>query len=168
LKKIRIVFLFAVLILVLAACRGNVAEDTVQDSINETQAFLAHNNAGQTTATSLDDFDDKITDDKITDDKITDDEVSADDIKDSDVPMQYVVPMPIPAEIPALPIAQIPDTEPPAEIETLGIVYIGNRNSLIFHLPTCHTLPYEVNRVYMDSIQTALDNGFRACLNCKP
>jgi len=64
------------------------------------------------------------------------------------------------------------DPEPiplePVLSEPSAITYIGNINSLVFHLPTCYTLPYPQNRVPLESRQIALDRGFRACLNSKP
>jgi len=47
-------------------------------------------------------------------------------------------------------------------------VYIGNKNSKKFHLPTCKTLPKEENRVYFDSRQTAVNEGYAPCKNCNP
>lgn len=46
--------------------------------------------------------------------------------------------------------------------------YIGNRNSKKFHLPSCHTLPAEYNRVYLSSREEALQKGFDPCQNCNP
>ena len=46
--------------------------------------------------------------------------------------------------------------------------YIGNRRTKKFHLPTCHTLPKESNRVYFDARSEAIDNGFDPCGNCHP
>ena len=46
--------------------------------------------------------------------------------------------------------------------------YIGNRNSKVFHRPTCWTLPAEKNQVPFDSRDAATDAGYRACKNCKP
>jgi competence protein ComEC len=45
---------------------------------------------------------------------------------------------------------------------------IGNRNSHIFHLPTCSTLPAEKNRVYFNSRDDAIAQGFRPCKRCNP
>jgi len=46
--------------------------------------------------------------------------------------------------------------------------YIGNKNTKIFHLPSCRSLPQEANRVYFDSRQDALNAGYSACSICKP
>lgn len=47
-------------------------------------------------------------------------------------------------------------------------VYIGNKNSYIFHMPSCGSLPAEKNRVYFDSRSQATDAGFRPCGKCNP
>ena len=46
--------------------------------------------------------------------------------------------------------------------------YIGNKNSKKFHLPTCHTLPIEKNRVYFETREEAVATGYEPCKNCKP
>ncbi|MEA1962604.1 MAG: Ada metal-binding domain-containing protein [Bacillota bacterium] len=46
--------------------------------------------------------------------------------------------------------------------------YIGNKNSKTFHLPTCNSLPYPKNRVYFDSREEAINQGFTPCGRCKP
>jgi len=46
--------------------------------------------------------------------------------------------------------------------------YIGNKNSQIFHLPSCTSLPSEQNRIYFDTRQEAIDANYRPCGNCKP
>lgn len=53
---------------------------------------------------------------------------------------------------------------PPANPE----VYIGNKNSKVFHLSSCRSLPQEQNRVYFNSRQDALDAGYTPCGICKP
>ncbi|MCL2134341.1 MAG: MBL fold metallo-hydrolase [Candidatus Bathyarchaeota archaeon] len=57
------------------------------------------------------------------------------------------------------------DTPTPTEE---GTIYIGNKNSKIFHLPTCHSLPIETNRIYFNSRQEAIDAGYTPCGTCKP
>jgi hypothetical protein len=44
--------------------------------------------------------------------------------------------------------------------------YIGNKNSLILHVPTCNSLPYEQNRVYFSTIKEALDQGYHKHYEC--
>lgn len=46
--------------------------------------------------------------------------------------------------------------------------YIGNKNSKKFHLPSCHTLPAEHNRVYISTREEAIQKGFSPCKNCNP
>ena len=54
----------------------------------------------------------------------------------------------------------------PSATET--VQYIGNKNSKIFHLASCKSLPAEQNRVIFDSQQAALDAGYTPCGTCKP
>ena len=46
--------------------------------------------------------------------------------------------------------------------------YIGNKNSLKFHLPTCPNLPAASNQVDFDSREDAVSSGFSPCGVCKP
>ncbi len=55
-------------------------------------------------------------------------------------------------------------TEPPAT----ATVYIGNKNSQIFHSPDCSSLPKEENRIYFDSRSDALSAQYTPCSRCKP
>ena len=52
--------------------------------------------------------------------------------------------------------------------ESAEAVYIGNRNSSVFHLEHCPNLPKEENRVYFPARQDALDAGYTPCGNCCP
>ncbi|MCL2359519.1 MAG: MBL fold metallo-hydrolase [Nitrososphaerota archaeon] len=61
---------------------------------------------------------------------------------------------------------QTPITPDFPDIPTEG--YIGNKNTLVFHLPSCSSLPSQQNRVYFDTRQEAIDAGYRPCGNCKP
>ena len=45
-------------------------------------------------------------------------------------------------------------------------MYIGNKNSKKFHRPSCNTLPAEKNRVYFNSRDEAISEGFSPCGNC--
>lgn len=47
-------------------------------------------------------------------------------------------------------------------------VYIGNRNSLVFHREHCKRLPDEKNRVYFDARAEAENAGFSPCRQCNP
>ena len=44
--------------------------------------------------------------------------------------------------------------------------YIGNKNSKKFHRPSCKNLPAEKNRVYLNSRDEAIEQGFSPCGNC--
>jgi hypothetical protein len=46
--------------------------------------------------------------------------------------------------------------------------YIGNKNSMKFHLPSCRFLPGEKNRVVFASRQEAINKGYVPCKICKP
>lgn len=46
--------------------------------------------------------------------------------------------------------------------------YIGNKNTKKFHLPSCHTLPAEQNRVYFATRDEAINSGYDPCKNCDP
>lgn len=45
-------------------------------------------------------------------------------------------------------------------------VYIGNVNSKILHLESCASLPKEQNRIYFDSYEEAISQGYRPCGKC--
>jgi len=49
-----------------------------------------------------------------------------------------------------------------------AVSFIGNRNSKVYHLPTCPSLPKESNQVYFNSFEDALEQGFTPCGVCKP
>ena len=46
--------------------------------------------------------------------------------------------------------------------------FIGNRNSLVFHIPTCTTLPAPHNRIYFATRDDAISAGHRPCGRCNP
>jgi len=46
--------------------------------------------------------------------------------------------------------------------------YIGNVNSKIFHLPNCSSLPAEKNRIYFNTRDEAINQGYRPCKKCNP
>lgn len=48
------------------------------------------------------------------------------------------------------------------------ILYIGNKNSMIFHIKDCKNLPLEKNRIYFKSKDEALNQGYSPCANCQP
>ncbi len=53
---------------------------------------------------------------------------------------------------------------PPSE----NSVYIGNKNSKVFHKDTCSSLPKEENRVYFENRSQAISEEFTPCSRCKP
>ncbi|MDL2288651.1 MBL fold metallo-hydrolase [Oscillospiraceae bacterium OttesenSCG-928-F05] len=57
----------------------------------------------------------------------------------------------------------------PTSSETVSAeIYIGNRSTKKFHLPSCGTLPAEQNRVSFSSRDDAISAGYVACKNCAP
>jgi hypothetical protein len=74
---------------------------------------------------------------------------------------------------PSTPSPTIQPTPRPSPIPTPQVVtstgqFIGNRNSQIFHRPTCSTLPAQQNRVYFDNKAAAEAAGYRGCQRCNP
>ena len=57
-------------------------------------------------------------------------------------------------------------TADPENAEPAEKVYIGNRNSKKFHLPTCGGLPAEKNRVFFESLEDATAAGYTPCGTC--
>lgn len=47
-------------------------------------------------------------------------------------------------------------------------VYIGNTGSKIFHMENCTNLPAEKNRIIFADRQSAVEQGYKPCGNCKP
>ncbi|HQC37713.1 MAG TPA: Ada metal-binding domain-containing protein, partial [Thermotogota bacterium] len=45
---------------------------------------------------------------------------------------------------------------------------VGNKNSKVFHLPSCTGLPEEANRVYFNTREEAIAAGYRPCGGCQP
>jgi len=54
------------------------------------------------------------------------------------------------------------------EAKTIANGYIGNKNSMKFHLPSCNALPTEKNRIYFESRKEAVSMGYDACGGCRP
>ena len=52
--------------------------------------------------------------------------------------------------------------------DPVSTFYIGNRNSKVYHLYICPSLPKEYNRIYLNSFEEALKQGFTPCSVCKP
>jgi len=66
------------------------------------------------------------------------------------------------------PITKAETTKAPEITQPPKITYVGNINSKKLHLPTCNSLPDEVNRTYFDNRQEAIDNGYEPCKKCNP
>ena len=49
-----------------------------------------------------------------------------------------------------------------------ALSYFGNKNSKVFHLIACRSLPQEANRVVFNSRADAVSAGFSPCGTCKP
>lgn len=52
--------------------------------------------------------------------------------------------------------------------DEISVEYIGNKNSKVFHLPSCRSLPAEHNRIYFKAKEDAIEKDFRPCGNCNP
>jgi len=46
--------------------------------------------------------------------------------------------------------------------------YIGNKNTKIFHRPSCSYLPAPENQVRFNTRQEAINAGYTPCGHCKP
>lgn len=67
------------------------------------------------------------------------------------------------------PITASPElTTRPAPSESPSVIYIGNKNTLKFHLPTCSGLPEEANRIIFNSREEAVQAGMTPCARCNP
>ena len=56
----------------------------------------------------------------------------------------------------------------PSDTVPYSDLYIGNKNSKKFHLPTCASLPAERNQVFFDSREEAINAGYSPCSLCNP
>ena len=55
----------------------------------------------------------------------------------------------------------------PEDVEAAEpVTYIGNKNSKKLHTGDCPSLPKEENRVYFDSYDAAIDEGYSPCSSC--
>ncbi len=52
--------------------------------------------------------------------------------------------------------------------QMLDITYIGNLNSKKLHLDICKSLPSEKNKVYFNSREKAIKDGYEPCSQCNP
>lgn len=60
------------------------------------------------------------------------------------------------------------DPAPSASPAAQKQAYIGNRNSQVFHVDSCTSLPAKKNRISFDTRAQAVEQGFRACTLCNP
>lgn len=63
------------------------------------------------------------------------------------------------------------DTQPiqsNAASSVVSSIYVGNRNSKVFHLPSCSALPKLENQVELKTKQEAVSEGYKPCSICKP
>ena len=74
----------------------------------------------------------------------------------------------VPVDVPQAPAATASPVQADSANPSNVLNYIGNANSLVFHRPTCKTLPDEANRVFFSSRDDALAVGHRPCGNCTP
>ena len=77
---------------------------------------------------------------------------------------------PVPTEpVPTEPIPEEPTPEKPENTQKKEDgIYIGNKNSKIFHKETCNSLPLPKNQVIFSSREEAINAGYRACKKCNP
>lgn len=62
-----------------------------------------------------------------------------------------------------------PIQETPANTATAeNASYIGNKNSQVYHLPSCTSLPKESNRIYLNSLDEVHALGLTPCGVCRP
>ena len=54
----------------------------------------------------------------------------------------------------------------PSNAEKADAAFIGNKNSKKFHAEDCASLPKEENRVYFDSYDEAIEEGYSPCGSC--
>ena len=62
------------------------------------------------------------------------------------------------------PIQETPTSTATAETA----MFIGNKNSKVYHLPTCPSLPKEANRIYLNSLDDVHAQGLTPCGVCNP
>ena len=88
------------------------------------------------------------------------------------VPTEPVPTEPIPEEPTLEKTESIPEEPTPEKSENTQKkedgIYIGNKNSKIFHKETCNSLPLPKNQVIFSSREEAINAGYRACKKCNP
>lgn len=75
-------------------------------------------------------------------------------------------------EITPVPTEPIPEEPTPEKSENTQKkedgIYIGNKNSKIFHKETCNSLPLPKNQVTFSNREEAINAGYKACKRCNP
>jgi len=66
------------------------------------------------------------------------------------------------------PAAQAPVVDEDVPPQNDSMQYIGNLNTHKFHRPSCSTLPKESNRIYFDTREEAIADGYIPCKRCNP
>ena len=59
-------------------------------------------------------------------------------------------------------------TNPTSSTAKNEVRFIGNKNSKVFHNPSCKNLPAEKNQVPFSSRDEAVEAGYKPCGNCNP
>lgn len=57
---------------------------------------------------------------------------------------------------------------PPSNANVTSMSYIGNKNSKVFHLLSCSSLPAMQNRVIFKTRDETMQGGYRPCPRCQP
>jgi competence protein ComEC len=69
---------------------------------------------------------------------------------------------------PRAPTSSAPDNKSSQSTAQTSGNFIGNKNTKKFHRPSCSSLPAEHNRVYFDSRDKAVGEGYVPCKRCNP
>lgn len=62
----------------------------------------------------------------------------------------------------------VPSIEEQEPSRKEDMVYIGNVNSKVFHIITCNSLPDPKNQVIFETMEEAIEAGYRGCKRCNP
>lgn len=66
---------------------------------------------------------------------------------------------------------EVNEEKPTISNDSDSVPFIGNRQSKVIHSSSCDSLPSDRNRFTFecfDSLQEAIDSGYRACQRCSP
>jgi competence protein ComEC len=69
---------------------------------------------------------------------------------------------------PRAPTSSAPDNKPSQSTAQTSDNFIGNKNTKKFHKPTCSSLPVEHNKVYFNTRDKAVREGYVPCKRCNP